>query len=149
MDDCLFIPVLERFLIRMRRVKKIGETMDIRSVRFFDWQHYLLRKRFNVRACDFARFLDKAYRSWWRWAFYIFVFTLIVLFPVKKEEHGIVKIFLNPLLFIDMRIVEGEAMGVWEVCELNSSGLLMSSQPLSFPTSYVFYKVLCFCRYVK
>lgn len=119
------------------------------SAQFFDWQHQTLRNRFRVRASDFARFLNKAYVFWWRRAFFILVFAIVVLFPVKKEEPDTIKIFLNPLLFIEMRADKDGINSFGEIVELNSRGAVISSRPLHCGTQSVFYKVLCFCRYLK
>lgn len=119
------------------------------SVRFFDWQHQILRNRFRVRACDFARFINKAYVFWWRWAFFILVFAIVVLSPVKKEEPDTIKIFLNPLMFIEMRADKDGINSFGEIVELNSRGAVISSRPLKCGAQSVLYKALCFCGCIK
>lgn len=119
------------------------------SARFFDWQHQILRNRFHVRACDFARFLNKAYVFWWRWAFFILIFAIVALFPVKKEKPDMIKIFLNPLMFIEMRADKEGINSFGEIVELNSRGAVVGSRPLHCGAQSVLHRVLCFCGGIK
>lgn len=77
------------------------------------------------------------------------IFAIVMLFPVKKEEPDTIKIFINPLLFIEMRADKEGINSFGEVVELNSRGKTISSRPLHCGTQSVFYKVLFFCRCIK
>lgn len=77
------------------------------------------------------------------------IFAIVMLFPVKKEEPDTIKIFLNPLLLIEMRADKEGINGFGEIVELNSRGKMISSRPLHCGTQSVLYRALCFCRCIK
>lgn len=77
------------------------------------------------------------------------IFAIVILFPVKKEKLDTIKIFLNPLLFIEMRADKEGISSFGEIVELNSRGTMVGNRPLHCGTQSVFYKVLCFCKYIK